>query len=55
MAENRYKEFHRMTPVENHTTAAWANIDHLDDISGVNFPDEMQVINAKEFVEENEK
>lgn len=55
MAENRYKEFHRQIPVENHSTAAWANIERQDDLSGVNYPDELQVINAKEYVDENEK
>lgn len=55
MAENRYKESHRRTPVENHATAAWANMAYLEEDSGVNIPDEMQVIAAKEFVDENEK
>lgn len=52
---NRYKEFHMETPVENQATAAWASMDRLDEESGVNYPDELQVINAKEFVEENQK
>lgn len=55
MAENKYKEFHRNTPVESQATAAWASMDRVDEVSGVNFPNEMQVINAKEFVDENEK
>ena len=55
MAENKYKEFHMRTPVENQATAAWANRETLKDDSGVNIPDEMQVINAKEFVDENQK
>ncbi|HVI39889.1 MAG TPA: DUF3787 domain-containing protein [Anaerovoracaceae bacterium] len=55
MAENKYKEFHMRTPVENHATAAWANMDSLKDVSGVNIPDEMQVMNAKEYVDENQK
>jgi hypothetical protein len=55
MAENKYKEFHMRTPVENHATAAWANRDALKDVSGVNLPDEMQVMNAKEYVDENQK
>jgi len=55
MAENKYKEFHMRTPVENQTTAAWANMEKSKDISGVNLPDEMQVMNAKEYVDENHK
>ena len=55
MADNRYKESHMRTPVENHATAAWADTDSLKDLSGVNIPDEMQVISAKEYVDENHK
>ena len=55
MAQNKYKEFHMRTPVENQSTAAWANMDWVDEESGVNIPSEMQVINAKEFVDENQK
>ena len=40
-------------PVENHI-AAWANIRQLLDIKG-QYPDEVQVRNAKEFVDSNEK
>ncbi len=42
-------------PVENHDTAAWANIRSQLDLSKVNIPDEVQVRNAKEFVDSNEK
>lgn len=55
MAENKYKEFHRKTPVENHSTAAWASTEDRKDVSGVNIPDEFQVMNAKEYVDENHK
>jgi len=55
MAENKYKEFHMRTPVENQATAAWAGRETRKDVSGVNIPDEMQVMNAKEYVDENEK
>lgn len=55
MAENKYKEFHMRTPVENQATAAWANWECLKDISGVNIPDISQVMNAKEYVDENQK
>ena len=55
MAENKYKEYHKKTPVENHTTAAWASIDDLKELSRVNIPTEIQVMNAKEYVDENQK
>ena len=55
MADNTYKEFHMRTPVENHATAAWASTEDQKDVSGVNIPDEIQVMNAKEYVDENHK
>lgn len=55
MAENKYKEFHMRTPVENHSTAAWASTEKSKDVSAVNIPDEIQVMNAKEYVDENQK
>jgi hypothetical protein len=55
MAENKYKEFHMRTLVENHATAAWASTEEQKDVSGVNIPDEIQVMNAKEYVDENQK
>ena len=55
MAENKYKEAHMRTPVENHSTAAWAGRNELKDVSCVNIPDEMQVMDAKDYVDENHK
>ena len=55
MSGNMFKESHMKTPVENHATAAWAGSERLKDISGVNIPDESQVIEAKEYVDENQK
>lgn len=55
MAENKYKESHMKVPVENHATAAWADRNDLKDVSGVNIPDEMKVMDAKEYVDENHK
>jgi hypothetical protein len=55
MAENRYKEYHMKTSVENHSTAAWASVSGRKDVSGVNLPDEMQIMAAKEYVDENQK
>jgi len=55
LAENKYKDSHLKTPVENHATAAWANIADKKDVSEVTMPDEFQVFNAKEYVDENHK
>jgi len=42
-------------PVENHESAAWANIEEIKNISNVTIPGEMQAYYAKEYVDENEK
>jgi len=55
MAENKYKEFHMRIPVENHATAAWADMANLKEVSQVIMPGEPQVMEAKEYVDENHK
>lgn len=55
MAQNRYKKKHRGIPTENNETAAWANVSELKPVSKVNIPDEIQVRNAKEYVDTNQK
>ncbi|MCX7922012.1 MAG: DUF3787 domain-containing protein [Clostridia bacterium] len=55
MAENKNKEKHMAMPVEKHDTAAWANIEKTKDASKVTIPSEVQVRNAKEYVDTNEK
>lgn len=55
MEENKFKEYHRKTPVENHATAAWADTGRLKAVSRVNIPDEMQIVEAKEYVDANHK
>ena len=55
MAENRYKNKHMAMPFEKHDTAAWANIETSKPISNVSIPSELQVRNAKEHVDSNEK
>ncbi|NLJ58556.1 MAG: DUF3787 domain-containing protein [Tissierellia bacterium] len=55
MAKNKYKEKHMAKPIENHATAAWANRSKTKSVSKVNLPDEEQVSNAKEYVDENQK
>lgn len=42
-------------PIENHKTAAWANIRTMKKNSCVTIPSEDEVINAKEYVDENKK
>lgn len=55
MAENRFKEKHMAMPIEKHDTAAWANIESKKPDSNVTMPSEIQVRNAKEHVDTNEK
>jgi hypothetical protein len=55
MAKNKFKEKNMAKPIENHDTAAWANMEKLKEHSNVNLPDEGQVINAKEYVDDNKK
>jgi hypothetical protein len=55
MAKNKYKEKRMETPVENHSSAAWANTNKLKPVSKVNIPDTVQVRNAKEYVDTNQK
>lgn len=55
MAQNKYKEKHMRIPVENQETAAWANAHEVKPVSNVNIPDEVQVRNAKEYVDSNQK
>lgn len=55
MSENRSKENNLDQPIENHSTAAWANIKKTKRNSKVTMPDEFQVKNAKEYVDSNQK
>jgi len=55
MAKNRYKEKHMAIPIENNTTAAWANIERLKPVSRVAIPNEAEVKKAKEYVDTNQK
>lgn len=52
---NNYKEKFIATPIENHETAAWANIEDSKPVSNVSIPNDLEVENAKEYVDENEK
>lgn len=55
MMDYEYKNRHIRTPVENQCTAAWADANKRKIDSNVNLPDEFQIINAKEDVDENQK
>lgn len=55
MAKNRFKETHMAVPIEKHTTAAWANIEAMKPVSNVTVPSEVDMRNAKEWVDTNQK
>jgi len=55
MTENRFKEQFMAIPVENHDTAAWANIERMKELSNVSIPSDNNVSEAKDYVDENQK
>lgn len=55
MAKNRQNRKSLEVPVEKQTTAAWANIESTKNASNVTQPSDLQVVNAKEYADENEK
>lgn len=55
MSENKTKEQFMAVPIEKHETAAWANIRETKPVSNVIIPDEIDVRNAKEWVDTNQK
>ena len=55
MAKNIARSRNYREPIEKHDTAAWANIEKLKPESRVHLPSEEEVINAKEYVEDNQK
>lgn len=42
-------------PVEFHDTAAWADKEHSKQTSQVNIPGQSQIMNAKQYVDDNQK
>jgi hypothetical protein len=42
-------------PIENQKTAAWANIENASTIAKTAHPSLLQTLNAKEYVDSNEK
>ncbi len=55
MNKNKLKYRKVSLPIESHQTAAWANINNVKQLSKVPVPSLLEVINAKEWVEENQK
>lgn len=55
MAKNKSKERFMARPIEQHDTAAWANIEKTKPLSNVTMPNEIEVRNAKEWVDTNQK
>ncbi|MFI5359286.1 MAG: DUF3787 domain-containing protein [Halanaerobiales bacterium] len=53
--KNKFKLRMMEMPVENHLTAAWVNIDKLEDEERVFRPSYPGVEEAKEYVDENRK
>jgi hypothetical protein len=52
---NKFKEKFVAMPIEKHDTAAWANMENAEPVSNVNIPSEIQIRNAKEYVDTNQK
>lgn len=55
MAQNKFKQYFMGIPIEEHNTASWANMESMKPVSNVNCPSEVEVRNAKEYVDTNEK
>lgn len=55
MGKNKANNQKRRRPIENHETAAWANCEFEQNHSQVSIPSELEVIHAKEYVDENKK
>ncbi|HAA26308.1 MAG TPA: DUF3787 domain-containing protein [Ruminiclostridium sp.] len=55
MADNRTKPTNLQKPIERHNTASWADMRKTKRVSNVLIPTESGVINAKEYVDQNQK
>lgn len=49
------KEKFMAQPIEKHNTAAWADIEEIKQKTKVTIPHEVDVRNAKEYVDTNQK
>ncbi|HZK24717.1 MAG TPA: DUF3787 domain-containing protein [Oscillospiraceae bacterium] len=52
---NKEKEKFMAKPIEKHDTAAWADREEIKRKSKVTIPHEVDVRNAKEYVDSNQK
>ncbi|PKM50866.1 MAG: DUF3787 domain-containing protein [Firmicutes bacterium HGW-Firmicutes-7] len=55
MKINKTHSIDNKNPIENHQTAAWADIEKVQPESRVPIPSQEAVDRAKDWVEENEK
>ena len=55
MSKNKFKQKNMSIPIENHKTAAWIDIEDMKQESKVFIPSELEVRNAKEWVDTNHK
>jgi hypothetical protein len=55
MKKNNYKKIFSSNNLGKQDTASWANIEKQKPLSNVGIPNETEVINAKEYVDSNEK
>lgn len=55
MSKNKFKQKDMAVPIEKHQTAPWANMESIKRISRVYRPSEMEVWNAKDWVDSNHK
>ncbi|MTI49664.1 CDIF630_02480 family spore surface protein [Sporosalibacterium faouarense] len=55
MERNKFKDKMNEMPIENHRTSSLANIESLKRVSRVPIPSILEVQNAKEYVEVNQK
>ncbi|ADZ21555.1 hypothetical protein BJV85_001382 [Clostridium acetobutylicum] len=53
--DDRRKDSFMEIPIEQHDTAAWANIHKEKPVSKVSVPSKFDVKNAKEYVDSNQK
>lgn len=55
MTDNKIKDKDMKQPVERHDTAAWNDAQGIQPVSNVIIPKEFEVMNAKEWVDTNQK
>ncbi|HEY8422015.1 MAG TPA: DUF3787 domain-containing protein [Thermoclostridium sp.] len=55
MIDNKKKQTFMQKPIERHDTASWVDIEQTKPVSRVIIPKEIGVINAKEYVDQNQK